>query len=260
MTTTIRISRYSMAFAMQQPDQGGRVRYERYPAKTGISAAANLRKAFTDSQLLSLPSDEAVILVDAPVSLIPLEEYDEQTAATLYKAVLPVSDGEEVEASEVEGLHAVATFALSRDLKVVVGDHFQRYRFVPVVQPVWSYLYQNHFEGSRRRLFAYFHDRKVDLVAFRQNRFQFSNTFDATHCADAVYYLLNTWKQLGLSREDDALYIVGGVAYAAELDETLSQYLTNIHKINTTSAAEGREKPLRTIMPFDVQALYALQP
>lgn len=248
-----------MAFAMQMVEPEGRVRYERYPAKTGISAAANLRKAFTDSQLLSLPSDGATILVDAPVSLIPQEEYDAQTATALYKSVLPVADGEEVEASEVSGLHAVATFALSRDLKVVVGDHFSNYRFLPVVQPVWNYLYQNHYEGSRRKLFAYFHDRKVDLVAFRQNRFQFCNTFDASHCADAVYYLLNTWKQLGLDRQTDQLHIVGGVAYAAELDEMLGRYLANVHKLNTTAATDGKEKPLRTIMPFDVQALYALQ-
>lgn len=259
MTITIRISRYSMAFAVQQPDQGGRVRYERYPAKAGISAAANLRKAFTDSPLLSQTYDEAIVLVDAPVSLIPQEEFDEQTVATLYKAVLPVADGEEVVFSEVSGLNAVATFAIARDLKVVVADHFSRYSFVPVVQPVWNYLYSNHFMGNHRRLFAYFHDRKVDVVTFRQNRFQFSNTFDASHSADAIYYLLNTWKHLGLDRSADELHIVGGVAYAAELDETLGRYIANIKKMNTTAPAEGKEKPMRTIMPFDVQALYALQ-
>lgn len=245
-----------MSFAAT-PQQEGVIKYERYPAKTGVSPAANLRQAFTDSPLLSLAADEAVVMVDAPVSLIPQEEYDAASAETLYRSVLTMTEGQVVVSSAVPELNVVATFAIPRDLKVVVSDHYRRYAFIPVMQPVWTYLYRRNFTGDRRKLFAYFHDRKVDVVAFRQNRFHFCNAFDAVHSADAVYYLLGVWRQLGLDARTDQLHIVGGVPYAAELDRAIAPYISHIHKINPQAGTDPTDKPMQTVMPFDVQALYA---
>ncbi len=257
MRTTIRISRNTLAFAATRPQQEGIIKYERYPAKAGISPAANLRQAFTDSPLLSLGTDEAVVMVDAPVSLIPAEEYSADKATALYKYTFPLQENEEVLSSAVTGLNAVALFAIPRDLRVVVGDHFRQYTFMPIVQPVWNYLLGRSFSGTTRKLFAYFHDRRVEVMAFRRNRFEFCNAFDATHCADAAYFLLNTWKQLGYDSQTDELYIVGGVPYAAELDTTLGRFLNHIQKTNPLAGTDASGILSKTIMPFDVQALYA---
>ena len=257
MRTTIRISRNTLAFAATRPEQEGVIKYERYPAKAGISPAANLRQAFTDSPLLSLGADEAVVMVDAPVSLIPTEEYSADAATALYKSTFPLQENEEVLSSAVTGLNAVALFAIPRDLRVVIGDHFRQYTFMPVVQPIWTYLLGRSVSSTSRKLFAYFHDRRVEVVAFRRNRFDFCNSFDATHCADAVYFLLNTWKQLGYNNHTDELCIVGGVPYAAELDAALGKFLSNIQKTNPMAGTDASGRLSKTVMPFDVQALYA---
>ena len=58
---------------------------------------------------------------------------------------------------------------------MVVEDNFKDVRFTPIMQPMWHYLHHRSFTGIHRKLYVYFHDKKLDVFGFEKNRFKFFN-------------------------------------------------------------------------------------
>ena len=75
---TLRIARSSMSFAIVESTAINGLAYDPYVVRSGMSMAANLREAFTNSPILSQGFQRAQVLIDTPVMLIPLDEFDEE--------------------------------------------------------------------------------------------------------------------------------------------------------------------------------------
>lgn len=257
MRLTIRISDKSLSFSTITTTDGGRCDYEPYGLNNGISMAANLRQAFGDSRLLSRGYKDAIFIMDEPTLMIPIEEYEENDIALLYNHVYRKGKGNTIMHSVLPGLNAVAAFAVNNDLKLVADDNFDRVEFIPLMQPVWNYLHKRSFTGHNKKLYAYFHDRQVEVVSFRQNRFRFCNRFSAIHSRDAVYYIMYVWQQLGFNAMSDELHIVGHDSDNTELTETLKRYLKKVYELNPSSDFAFSASGIDSSMPFDLKTFYA---
>lgn len=256
MRVVLRITDNTMAFAATDDNAEGHVAFEPYIVKSGISMAANLREAFKTSDLLLNGYKRAMVMLSTPVLLVPVEEYDEHTLSDMYNHTLPGHDGETLISGILPNLNAVAVFPMNKDLKLVIDDHFTDVVVATLAQPMWSYLHQRSFTGLRNKLYAYFHDKKMDVFSFNKNRFKFYNCFDATHINDTVYYLLNVWKQLAMDTEKDELHVVGDIPEKETLLETLRAYLQKAYVINPT--ADFNRNPITAIndMPLDLATLF----
>ena len=230
----IRVGNGTLDFLL--PDAEGNLKHESYSVRSGVSMAANLRQAFRESQLLRAQDRFALISVSSPVALIPVDEYMDDTdfdVSGVYDMTFLGYESEQKLTKVLPDLGTVCVFAVNKDLKMVVEDHFTDVRIQNVMQPVWSHLYRNSMlVGRRRKLYGYFHDRHVDIFSFQQRRFRFANSFDATHQHDALYYLLFAWTQLAMNNEEDELHIVGNIEYKEWLVAKLKQHLRNVYVIN----------------------------
>lgn len=250
----IRVGYGTMSFCL--PNADGTVEYQPYTVKSGVSMAANLRTAFRESELLRGRDDRALLSVVSPVVLVPIDEYMDQEnfdVETLYNHTFTGREHEAKVASVIPDLSAVAVFGVNKDLKLVVEDHFGDVRIQNVMQPVWTHLYRRStLVGQRRKLYAYFHDNKVDVFSFQQRRFRFSNTFDAAHSHDALYYLLFVWKQLALSNEDDELHLVGKSEHMEWLITKLKSYLRRVYTLNPVADLNRAPASLIEGMEYDL--------
>ncbi len=244
--TIIRISRQSLAFALPVDDSSaataGVAHYEPFTVKSGMSIAANLRDAFRESIILKQPNDRAQVLVDAPVLLVPMEEYDEEKIQQLYGHTFPGHDHERVMWHVMPDLNCVAVFAVNRDTCTVVNDHYEDVRVMPLLVPVWQHLHQRSYSGGTRKLYAYFHDRQLSVFAFGKNRLRFANTFNATDVTDSAYFILYVWQQLAMDHKKDELYYVGDMDNKDALKAELKKYVQNVFHINPS--AEFNRAPL----------------
>ncbi|MCM1079793.1 MAG: DUF3822 family protein [Bacteroidales bacterium] len=257
--TIIRIGRQSLAFM----SAGGT--YEPYTVKSGMSMAANLREAFRESEVLSAAGDRVQVLADAPILLIPMEEYEESQAEPLYNHTFPqgnivnglnVNSGKVVISHVIPDLNCVAVFALNKDLRMVISDHFSDVRITPLLAPVWHHLHQRSYAGQTKKMFAYFHDRRLAVFCFGKNRFRFMNEFCATAVADSTYFILYVWQQLAMEHKKDELYIVGDILEPEALRDELRKYVHNVFPINPS--AEFNRAPVTRIpnMPYDLMAYF----
>ena len=255
---TIRIGRNTLSFSMVELNENGNavIRYEPYVVKSGISMAAKLREAFKTSDLLRLDTGKAQVLVDAPVLMTPVEIFEERTMADMYHHAILDREYDTVLYNVLPDLNAVAVFSINRDLKLVIDDHFPNLQLLAALTPVWRHLHQRSFTGVRNKLYGYFHDCRVDIFAFQQNRFKFCNQFDTNHAHDALYFLLYVWKQLMLQAENDELYIVGDIPDEEWLLAELRKYLQKAYVINPS--ADLNRAPATDIkgMPYDLMTLF----
>ena len=233
------------------PEKDGSYGYHPYPVKSSMSVAANLRTAFKEEAYLADCGRKAVLLVPSPVLLVPEEEYNhsENEDELLFSSVITGHKGDVKVARVMEELNAVAIFPVNSDLQMVVGDHFPIVDTQNVMPLVWRHTYGKFYQsGGKRRLFAYFHDKTVDIFGFERHRVRFANSFQATHAHDALYYTLFTWKQLGMNVAEDELHILGDMPHADWLLERYKAYINNV--IVNEGENSGMEK-----MSYDLTLL-----
>lgn len=253
---TIRISKNSLSFSVIDRDTEQQVIFEPYIVKSGISMAANLRQALKESMLLEKDYKKVRVFIDAPTLLIPIEEFQENDIDLIFKRTFSTHESDCILYRVQPTLNVVSIFPINKDLKMVVEDHFDDIRFTPVMQPVWNYLHQRSFARVHQKLYAYFHDKKLELFSFEKNRFKFFNSFDAVHAKDALYFMLYVWKQLNLSQRSDEMYFIGDIPDKDWLIYNTRLYLKKTLLLNPV--AEFNRAPITSIknMPFDLLALY----
>ena len=255
-TVTLRIARNSMAFATPNETAIGGISYEPYVVKSGMSMAANLREAFLESPLLQGDFQRAQVLLDSPVLLTPLEEFNAQDAAPLFHYTFLGYENDELLNTVLPAQKAVAIYPMNKDLKLVLTDHFRDLRIMPLMQPVWSHAHKRNFVGMRKKLFAYFRGKQMDAFCFTQNRFRFANSFEISNESDAVYFLLHIWKTLGYHAQNDEMHLMGNLNNQMNLTKELKEYLKNVFVINPS--AEFNRSSITQIkgIPFDMMTLY----
>lgn len=231
--------------------------YEPYTTRSGMSLSANLREAFRTSPLLQRPVTSAQVLIDSPVMLMPIEEFEQDDAPALYRHAYPHLASYTVLHTVLPDLAAVALYSAPSDLLLVINDHYADPRLMPVEIAVWHYMLHRSHTSQNRKLYAYFHDQRMSLFAFTtQDRFAFHCTYDATSPHDTIFYMLAVWQQLAMDAERDELHLSGLVPQPPQTVETLHRYLQRVYTVRP--AAELNRAPITRIplLPLDTMLLY----
>ncbi|MBQ8128288.1 MAG: DUF3822 family protein [Prevotella sp.] len=256
---TLRIGRGTMAFAMYSNDEGQQsILYEPYVVKSGVSIAANLREAFKTSDLLLQAPPRVRLMLDTDVLFVPVDLFSEQTMDDMLHHAFPETEQDAVCYNVVPDLNCVALFAVNRDLRLVVDDHFSDVQVIAAASPVWRHLHQRSYTGASRKLFGYFHERRLDIFSFQQNRFKFFNSYEAGRSHDAIYFLLYVWKQLQLNAVDDGLHLAGNMPEQEWLLTELRRYLQRVFTVNPQADFQQSAVRLPNGMPYDLQTLFLI--
>ena len=258
MRLTIRITRSTITFTAPNTVIEGQTDYEQYNMKAGIAVAANLRLALAECRLppAKRPShltmiaggsqpvptdgtqpqqvslyDTVTVVTDTPIMLIPQEEYDERESVLMYHFANSGYADDDVMAYPIQPLNVVATYAVGKDLRFVLGETFRGVRYMPLLAPVLTELARQSYAGFQEKVFCYFHDKRTDICAFRKGRIRFCNSFDAHLPADSVYYILNVWQTLGM-KPKDILCLAGNIAGLEAMAKELGKFVKNVKHIS----------------------------
>ena len=254
---TIRIGKGTLSFThTNAADKERPVVFAPYIVKGGISMAANLREALKQPEFVADATHRAQILLDTPSMLVPIEQFSEEEMEAIFEHTFPArQERRSVLYNVLPNLNAVCLFAINKDLQRVITDRFDDVKTIQAMTPVWNHLHQRSFTGRRSKLYGYFHNKRLDIFSFQQNRFKFCNSFEASHTNDALYFLLYVWKQLRLDSQHDELHIVGDLPQQEELLQELKRYLQKAYAINP--AVDFQQSPVTQVkgMPYDLMTL-----
>lgn len=253
---TIRVGHNTLSFAVIDHDKENNLIYEPYTVKSGISIAANLREAFKSSPLLLHGFQRVQVVLDTPVMLVPIEEFNEHDITSVYEHTFRRNEADTIIHYVLPDLNAVAVFPINKDLNLVIHDHFTDIRIMPLMRSVWTHLHRKSFIGTHRKLYVYFREKRMDIFSFDKNRFKFTNTFVASNSHDAIYFILYAWKLLAFDGMNDELHIAGDVPDKSLLKETLLRYVRKTYVINPV--ADFSRAPITNIpnLPYDMMTLF----
>jgi len=249
----IRVSRQSLSFSTTD---GNDVVYESYPLNSSISIAANMREALRNVSLLSLSFGQVVMMVDTPVLMVPSDLFEESAMEESYYHAFTPEGQQVVTHTVLPDLNSVAVFAYPKDLRTVVTDTFSNVHVIAALSPLWRHLNQRSYTGPHRKMYAYFHEKRVDVFSFAQNRFKFCNSFAVTNAADALYYILSVWKQLGLSPEHEEMYLSGSFSEMDILKNQLETFIKRVFFINPQGEFNRAHVTQIEGIPYDLVVLY----
>lgn len=252
----IRIGNQSLAFAAKDDTSANGLAYEPYMFNSSISVAANLREAFKKSTLLMRNYQRAAVFVDSQVLLEPVEEFNNDDKSVLYEYTFRKKQQQTILHSIVPDLSVAAVFSVDSDIMTVLNDHFRDVRVMPLTMPVWSAMNSRNYSNTYRKLYAHFHDSKMELFAFSNNHFIFYNSFDIVGNNDAAYYTVSVWKQLGFDQERDELHIVGQVDNAEDVCESISIYLRNVFLVHPRADFNRHRYTEVSGLPYDLMAYF----
>lgn len=243
----IRISKDSLSFAMDCGDDEG-ICFEPYEVKSGISIAANLREAFKTSDLLSRAGTKATVLIDSPTLIMPLEDFQEEDVEEQFFLTYPSLKGLSVETSVLPAFRNMVAFAVDKDVKTVLCDNFEEVKFRSLMISVWEFLQRRNGAANNKKLYAYFHDGKMEVCSFHRNRFTFANTFEADNVHNEMYYILGAWKLIGGIATTDDFLMCGKIDNREQLTTELKNFLARVFYINPS--ADFNRAPATQILNF----------
>lgn len=250
---TIRVSRNSLSFSTIE---AGEVIYVPYTLNSSISMAANLREAFHSEAILANSYRRVEVMVDTPVLMVPTNLFDEEEQEALYHHAFSRQEQLAVMHTVLPDINAVAVFALQKDLRGVITNVYPEAHFMAAVAPVWRYLHQRSYMGKHQKLFGYFHDQRLEVFSYGQNRFRFCNSYAVNNPNDALYYLLAVWKQLGFEPEHDEMHLAGQLDDREVFITEAQKFVKRVFYINPSGEFNRASVTRIEGMPYDLMILY----
>lgn len=71
-------------------------------------------------------------------------------------------------------------------------------------------------------------EEKVEIIAIKNKKLQYSNIFDYKESSDIVYFILNAWNMLGFDQQSDELKVSGVKDIRAQVMPTLRKYINYV--------------------------------
>lgn len=253
----IRVSRHSLAIAVQDiDDMSVPLDFTPYSIKGTMSITANLREAMKTLEIFSCDYAKVMVMIDTPQLVVPLDLYKESDATLLYTHSYPDTGNAIVKDVIMGDINVAVLYSIPKDINTVISDRYPSATFFNASTPVWRYLFKRSFSGGRRKLYAYFHDQAMELFGYGQNRFKFCNTFHLDNSHDALYFILNVWKQQLMDEQKDELHIVGEVPERQWMETELKGYIKNVYHISPVT--DFNRSPIAQIpsLPYDMMTYF----
>jgi len=219
-----------------------------------ISLSANIKHAIADLPELQSPYKNIQILIDSPSSIVPFERFDEEKIEDIYNFNFPHQKGKVVLYNILPKSNTVILFAIDKNAYQLLNETFPQARFYSIETPVIEYLVEKSKIRETQKLYVYFHEHTINLYTFINGKLYFGNNFTYSDLNDALYFILQVWKTLGLNQFTDELHLLGNLPKEENTRKELHRFIKQVYQNNPT-AEFGLKAEKGNIVPYDLQIL-----
>lgn len=221
-------------------------------------AAPSMLRALEDAVYdnPALLSDFARIdcVVDTSVCLtVPTALDKTEMRYRLMAEAYPDFEGETV-SCPLQGLDVSILMGVDSEILGFLRRTFNNPSIHHHLAPLCRYFHGKSRLGNTGKMYANFHDSRLDLIAFGKDSLSLANTFEYREPMDAVYYILACRRMLGLDASSDELFLAGDNDARDAVSATLREYLAYVMPVIFPSSMfrAGRDA-MRA--PFDLIVL-----
>lgn len=230
---SIRLSTDGFSFSIYNPIRDSFVLTHHKEVEAELSFTANLKQTFKELDFLSYTYKQVDIsLVTKRFTLVPAELFTEEQKDICFYYNFPPKENEVVLFDPLPKNGAVVLYAADKSLYALLGERYSNVRLHASVTPLAEHFAVKSRLGSDKKMYVYLRKGFIELYVYERGHLMLLNTYECNHTSDRAYYLLYTWKQLGLDQQKDELCISGGGDERGELMEELKRFVRHISTFN----------------------------
>ena len=254
-TLSIRISTDGFCFCSYTPSIPGSLKYFMYKPEKNLTLTTNLQKGIELCPFVSDTEkyDVKVIIETNEFTTIPVDYDDKQCYKTFYRHCFPKNDTRiEIVANRLNAQGLTVLFPVEKALYEQIqklGD----VTYYSSLSILLGLMTSKPVEESRYML-AFFQGDIAMYISMQDGKVQLANAFKSDSGQDNIYYLLNIWKEQGLSQEENVLYLCGDSSVEANI-MTISRFIKRCKRLNANQLFPSTLLNKMEGIPFDLQAL-----
>lgn len=260
LSLSIRLRADGFSFFVCDLQTSSLIRGEHFRLADSLSLAEQLTQELTRPDYFNRQIDQCFVLVCTPSTRVPLEEFHREEAAALYALAFDQGNAAEqrVAYNILPQLESAEIYAIPADVEEAVLQFYPTARFFAsrAILMERLLLLEEDQPEQQRRLYVCSETDGYSLYAFNGRRLRYANTFQIASVPDALYFILNVWKQLELDQQKDSLKLLASQdENNEELRQALSEYLLNIEALSPADIFPRVPLAREKQVPVDLMAL-----
>ncbi|MCR5181037.1 MAG: DUF3822 family protein [Bacteroidaceae bacterium] len=260
MSISIRLHADGFSFFVCDLQTSNLIRGEHFRLAEDVSLVEQLGQELSRPDYFNRQIDQCFVLVCAPTTHVPLEEFRRDEATALYGYTFSDFDvtSQRVAYNILPHLELVELYALPTDVEEVILQFYPTARFFAARAILMErlLLLEEDQSSEHPRLYLCPEEGAYSLYAFRQQHLLFANTFAVSNQSDALYFILNVWKQLDFDHLHDSLCIVAPQeSRDTELCAALAEYIVHVENAKAEDIFSHVPLASEKQVPLDLKAL-----
>ncbi|MGM9688234.1 MAG: DUF3822 family protein [Alloprevotella sp.] len=255
MSLYIRISESELNFALYDPAADADLQFFTHHVSPQSPLTVNLRGAAQQVPLLQDYAGRVEVLAGAPVTPVPLADFQEEDAATFYNFCFETEGNLRVFYDTVPAINTVFLFALPentcRTLEEVFGAASIHY--TAALTPVMlTFAGKGLSAGNGKRIFLYVHDETADVAVLEGSRLIMLNAFAVRALTDVAYYTFNMVSHLATDIAQTPVFVAGPAALRDPVVTELQHYAGKVYAIQPAADFNRHVVSTTPGVPYDL--------
>lgn len=257
MALYIRLSDTDLHFARYDGKANKEFLFSTYHLRPQNSLTMNLRNALDNVEMLHGHEGRVEVLVNTPVTPVPLADFQEEDCETLYDYCFTEEEPHRVFYDTVPAANAVLLFGLGETTCHALEEAFGDVRFASSRTALLQHLATKALGATpqHRRLFVYTHEGVIDIAVFEDTRLVMFNTYNVRTLNDVAYYVFNLAHHLGFNPQTEPLYVAGEELLRTPVVEELQKYAPQVYAVNPAADFNRHTAATTPGVPYDLTTL-----
>lgn len=171
-----------------------------------VNKADEIRKFIEDEGLKDAQFENVnIVYATRNTTIAPDAIFDENSAKNIYALNRRISPDEEIRYSRLPKSQTVIIFAIEKEISSLLDELFPRYNLYPQSYPlIETGLTKTKIseKPNRQRMLVQVFEDFFETLVIDKGQIVNYNTYSYKSANDMLYFIVNTFEQLGLSQEE----------------------------------------------------------
>ena len=224
---SIRLGADGLSFYITDSADGRLLEQRHFSVTQGDTLLSLLGRVLGSPAFTRVEYARVSVLVDSPSTRVPLQEFRDDEVQAVYRLVFGDVNlqGEVVRHDVLSALEIVELYPVDLQAELVVKQYFPQsewHSFYGQMLEHTGALYRRS-QTTAQTMYVVTRASQMLVTVFSPSGLLFANTFRTPSNANRRYFILNVWKQLEMSQDDDICVLMDE---EEELQQMLEQYVT----------------------------------
>lgn len=193
------------------------------------STIKQIESAIYDNRFFLYQYERTDFIIESNHFVFVPDEFSEgsvEKCEKYYRYLYP-NDSDIIAVDRLPEVGASIAYAIPSETDSFLRRTFDNPPMMHALTPMIKFFRQKDIYGAEHKMYAFLGSDTVEIVSLKGKKLIYANIFKFNSETDALYYILNAWKTIGLS-DNDELQLLGNKELKKSLLNQLRNYIKSV--------------------------------